>query len=83
MLFATADASRAHDSSLQQGGELSRGQVWFIPANTGIQVSVPASSVEPLLMWAAACNAKVFAQGLRPEADALPSRLREKVLTLA
>ena len=70
-------------SGLQQGAELTRGQVWFIPADTAVEISVPASAILPLVMWSAACNSMIFAQHIAPEEEAVPSRLREQVLTFA
>ena len=61
---ACTDAPVANGASngtaaLQQGAELARGQVWFVPASTLVIVSVPAQAPQPLMIWAAACNAKV------------------------
>ena len=54
-----ANGSSNGTDPLQQGAELARGQVWFVPASTLVIVSVPAQAAEPLMMWAAACNSKV------------------------
>ena len=56
---AAANGSSNGTAALQHGAELARGQVWFVPAGTAVEVSVSAQASQPLVMWAAACNAKV------------------------
>ncbi len=56
---AVANGSSNGTDPLQQGAEVARGQVWFVPASTLVIVSVPEQAPQPLRIWAAACNAKV------------------------
>ena len=56
---AVANGNSNGAAALQQGAELARGQVWFVPAGTAVEVSVPAQLPQSLVIWAAACNSKV------------------------
>eukprot|EP00877_Chromochloris_zofingiensis_P008455 jgi/Chrzof1/3863/Cz13g11170.t1 len=47
------------DDMLQDQMDLHAGSTIFVPANTALQLGT--SGEEPLIIWAAACNAKMFA----------------------
>ena len=73
---------QAASSELQTDVQLARGQVWFIPAGTSVQATVPADATEPLVMWAAGVNIKAMQRLAEALAAEQPSRLREKHLSL-
>eukprot|EP00879_Flechtneria_rotunda_P032266 GHRR01035442.1.p1 GENE.GHRR01035442.1~~GHRR01035442.1.p1 ORF type:complete len:135 (+),score=56.13 GHRR01035442.1:93-497(+) len=56
---ARATGAAVKHPALQQQVELHRGSIMFAPAATGLTFT--ASATGPLVIWAAACNAKVFA----------------------
>lgn len=76
-----AAATSLKGDGLQQQVELHRGSIVFVPAGTGL--SFTASAAGALTIWAAACNAKVFAPASVPAAVGQEELVAEPALVAA
>lgn len=76
-----ADGASMKGDGLQQQVELHRGSIIFVPAGTGLTYT--ASATDPVVIWAAACNAKVFAPAVVPAAAAEEPMVAEPALVAA